>query len=500
MKDIWRWTLVGVVGAWMLLVTGGIAAAAPETPPAAAPVSAPTVVSDGDKLQFTQKNAQAQMQELEDRMFHLAEVVKEAEPESATRLLLAFRQAREKQIMDQMKEVLDELLAKDLSHATEETKQVLVKLAELRNLLTATDLDFQLQLERLRKLQAAIRTLDQAIKEEKQQQSHSSNLAGTLSKGGQVKPATLDEAKKDQEKNRERTDDVARTVKELGNLDPAAKPLATASSAMSNAEKGLGMGKPGDASTNQAEATKKLQEARDELEKERQRVAEALQKQIKGVVIENLQDMLDRQVAVRHATETLSPRLAKDRAAVLQLQQLEKPEERIASICHETLDLVTETEFSVALPPALENLERNMFYVAGDLKGGRGDQRVIATEMGIEEDLQDLLDTFKSMTDGESKCKGCKGCKGNKNKLLAELKVVRMLQMRVNKATLDVDADAHRAQAAAELPPELREKIGKVRDGEGSTRDAMEKLHQQYGPGQPDEGPEKGEGTHENPL
>jgi hypothetical protein len=269
---------------------------------------------------------------------------------------------------------------------------------------------------------------------------------------------------------------------------------------MSNAEKGLGLGKPGDASTNQAEATKKLQEARDELEKERQRVAEALQKQIKGVVIENLQDMLDRQGAVRHATETLSPRLAKDRAAVLQLQQLEKPEERIAAICHETLDLVNETEFSVALPPALENLERNMFYVAGDLKGGRGDQRVIATEMSIEEDLQDLLDTFKSMTEGKSQCKGCKGCKGNKNKLLAELKVVRMLQMRVNKGTLDVDADAHRAQAAAELPPELREKIGKVRDGEGAARDAMEKLHQQYGPGQPDEGPEKGEGTHENPL
>ncbi|MCL2641170.1 MAG: hypothetical protein FWD53_10025, partial [Phycisphaerales bacterium] len=94
----------------------------------------------------------------------------------------------------------------------------------------------------------------------------------------------------------------------------------------------------------------------------------------------------------------------------------------------------------------------------------------------------------------------CRGCKGNKNKLVAELKIVRMLQLRVNKQTLEVDVDVHRAAAAAELPVELREKVGKVRDAEGLVRDAMERLHQQYGPGAPDEGPEKGEGTHDDPL
>ena len=44
---------------------------------------------------------------------------------------------------------------------------MLVKLDQLKKLLIATDLELQLQLERLRQLQAAIRQLDQAIKVEK---------------------------------------------------------------------------------------------------------------------------------------------------------------------------------------------------------------------------------------------------------------------------------------------------------------------------------------------
>gem|GEM_PF-1013636 len=462
-------------------------------------------VSESEKLQFTQKNVQAQMQELEGRMFQLAETVREAEPESSTRLLLAVRKAREQLIMEQMKEILEKLSTKDLANATVGTKEVLTKLAELRNLLTATDLEFQLQLERLRQLQAAIAKVDKLIKEEQQQQKHTNSLDDLLKKSQEVKPQTFEDAKKEQEANRGKTDDVAGNLKQLGGggLDKPLASLGEGSKAMSNAEGALGNSKPGSASSSQGEATKKLQEARDELEKERQKVQQELQKQVRGVVMENLQEMLDRQIGVRQATETLSPRIGKggDRAAIAQVMQLEPAELRIATICQQTLDLVNETEFSVALPPALENLHRNMLYAAGDLKGGRADERVIATMQGIEQDLRDLLETFKELSrNGDGKAGNCKGCKGNKNKLLAELKVVRMLQLRVNKQTLEADADKHRAAAAAELPPELREKVGKVRDAEGLVRDAMERLHQQYGPGAPDEGPEKGEGTRDNPL
>ena len=173
-------------------------------------------VSENDKLQFTQKEVQALMQELQERMFHLAELTKQAEPDNSTRLLLALRKAREQLIIEQMREVLEKLNKKDMSKATADTKEVLRKLAELKALLIAADLELQLQLERLRQLQAAIRQLDVAIKDEKGQQSESGRMAGLMKKGSDVKPQDLDRAKQNQVANRGRTGQVSQAVKSLG--------------------------------------------------------------------------------------------------------------------------------------------------------------------------------------------------------------------------------------------------------------------------------------------
>jgi hypothetical protein len=448
------------------------------TKPAETPPLKPVGTTETDRMEFTQKNVQAQMQELQERMFRLAELTKEAEPDNSTRLLLAVRKAREELIIEQMKEILEKLASKDLTNATAETKAVLVKLNDLRALLIATDLDLQLQLARLRALNAVIKKVDTAIREEKKQEANT----GELAKKPEPKPGELEAAKKEQEANRKRAEEAAEAAKAMGNMDKATTPLGASGKSMSQAEGSLGQSKPGEAGQSQADATKKLEEARNALEKERQQVLAELQKQVRKVVQDNLQDMLDRQVAIRGATEALSPKL-KERAAVMQLQQLAPAEERIATICQTTLSLVNETEFSVALPPALENLHRNILYVAGDLTGGRGDQRVIATEIGIEQDIRELIETFKELAKaGDQQGGECKGCKGNKNKLVAELKVLRMLQLSVNRATLDADGDAHRAAAAAELPQHLRDKIGKARDIEDAIKNAMKRLHEQYGP------------------
>ncbi|HEV3416137.1 MAG TPA: hypothetical protein VG056_04970, partial [Pirellulales bacterium] len=309
----------------------------------------------------------------------------------------------------------------------------------------------------------------------------SARLAELQKQGNEVKPQTLDKAKQDQAANRKRTDGVAGAVKALGGLDPAVQSLTSSGQSMSGAEGSLGSGKPGDAEMQQSDAVKKLAEARALLEKERQKVLQELEQQVKRVVIDNLQEMLDRQTAIRRETERLSPRLAKEREALIKLQQLAPAEQRVAAICQQTLELVNETEFSVALPPALESLEKSMLFVSGDLAGGRGDERVIETEVAIEQDLKDLLETFKEMPSFAGQCDSqCSGCKGNMNKLLAELKVVRMMQTRVNKGTVDANGEARRAAAVAELPSELREKIGKLRDGEETTRDAMDRLHQRF--------------------
>ncbi|HUO07566.1 MAG TPA: hypothetical protein VM008_04645 [Phycisphaerae bacterium] len=461
--------------ATVLALSAGMLRAAPDK--AASPGAA--AVTDMDRMEFTQKDVQAQMQELQERMFHLADLTKESEPDNATRLLLAVRKAREQLIIEQMNEVLEKIADKDLATTSTETKEVLAKLNDLKALLVATDLELQLALDRLRKLQEAIRQVDEAIRVEKQQQAQSKEFTNLQQLGSAPTPSALNKARNNEDANRKRTDNVHDTVKSLGKLEAAGTALGSASNSMSNAAGGLGGGKPGDAELSQADAAQKLQEARAQLENERQKVIAELSKQVKKVVIENLQEMLDRQTAVREKNEALEPRLARSREAVQELELLAPPEERIATICQTTLDLVNETEFSVALPPALESLEKNMLYVAGDLTAGRGDQHVIGTEVAIEQDLKDLLDTFKSLP-GDANISNCKGCKGNMNKLLAELKVIRMMQSRVNKGTSDADLQARQAAAAAALPPDLRERIGKLHDSQESTRHAMDRLDKMY--------------------
>lgn len=440
-------------------------------------------VSEAERLKFQQNAAAAQMQELEERMWRLAEVTRDAEPDDAAKLLLAVARAREQLIIEQMKEIQDLIATADLTKAAEQQKEIIVKLEELKQLLLSTDLDLQLKLELLRKLQAAMEKLDAAMKEEQRQHDQAGQLAEQQKKET-VPNDALNNAKQEQEKNRQATDQVAQMAKQLGAAGlKASASLGGAGQSMSQAEGKLGEGKPGDAQSQQAEALKKMQEARDELDRERKKLLEEIERQVRGQVIANLTHMLERQRSVREATERLGPKLAAEqggREATLRLKQLAKPEESIANVARQTVRLIEETQFSVALPPAIGAVERQVLYVVADLQAGRGDEKVVAAQKQIEKDLEDLIATMKEAASMGSTPSQCEACKGNKNKLLAELKVLRMLQLRVNGETRD--ADGRRAAAEAELPPELKDRIGTVRDNQAQVRDTTDKIHKSVCP------------------
>jgi hypothetical protein len=447
-------------------------AAGPATRPTTQPATKPGAkVSDADQVQFLQNNVQAQMQELQERMFRLAETTRATEPGDSAKLILALRRSREELILEEMKEVLTHLSQKDLTIASKETQEVIIKLEKLKELLLSTDMDLQLALERIKKLQGAIAKLDGAIKEEKRQSAKTGEMAKAT-----TQPAKATEtAKKDQEQNRKATDAVAQTIKEIG--DPAtnaAPALSDAASAMSEAEGHLGGGKPGDAQPKQNEATAALQQAKEQLEAERQKMLAEIESQVKKQVMENLALMLEKQRAIREANEALKPRLEQNNhEAIVRLKALATSETYIANLAESTAQLIEDTEFSFALPPNLRNIQRRAIYVTSDLNIGKGDAPVILAEKKIERDLTDLIETFKqstNMTPGQSRCKGCKS---DKNKLLAELKAIRLLQTRVNEETKELDD--HRA-ALKQLPKELQDQIGETRDHQAAVRDTLDKL------------------------
>ena len=80
-------------------------------PVAGAANEAKPAVGDGDRLSFDQSKVAAEMNELEERMFRLAEAIRSVEPENSSRLMIALKNAREELILHQMKDT-QELLHK----------------------------------------------------------------------------------------------------------------------------------------------------------------------------------------------------------------------------------------------------------------------------------------------------------------------------------------------------------------------------------------------------
>jgi hypothetical protein len=445
----------------------------------------PKQITTIDQVQFQQTNAQAQMEELQNRMFRLAEATREAEPDDAAKLLMAVRAAREQLILEQMRGNVSLLTNKDFTHAADEQAQIIAKLEELKKLLTSGVNDLQMLLDKLRAIDQSLKKLDAATAEEKRQSGASGKLAD-------AKP--LDNLKRDQEQNRKATDNIAQAVQNLGgSAKEAGAKLGSASGSMSKAEGALGSGKPSDAQTQQKDAVASMEEARKKLNEERDKVLAEVEKHVRRQIVMNLTEILERQKSVRAGTELSIEHLSDSqgkRDTQLKIRQLGATETSIVRIADQTVDLIEQTQFSLALPPAIRRVQQQMAVIAATLDDARADAQLVQSESQVERDLQDLLDTFKDLA-AEKVVPGNCNCKGDHNKLEAEMKVVRMMQMRINDATRNTDGERGGAPVvAADLPanvnPMLRDKILAVRDGQTDVKGVLDKIHQQLvGPDRP---------------
>lgn len=136
-------------------------------------------VTLGEQLSFRERQVREEMSELEQRMFRLSEALKKLEPENSSRLIIGLKYAREELILHQMQEIEEALSALSLKGASEEQKQLLVKLERLQQLLLSTDLDFEMRLRRLRQIRETLRQLDMVIKEESREEKVSKKAAET---------------------------------------------------------------------------------------------------------------------------------------------------------------------------------------------------------------------------------------------------------------------------------------------------------------------------------
>jgi hypothetical protein len=557
-------------------------------------------VSDRDTIGFSQQNAAAQMNELEDRMFRLSEALRGLEPENASRLRLALKFSREEQILEQMRETHKMLKDAQLSKAETETKELIAKLEHLRNLLLAEDLDFQLKLARLRQMRETLGRLERIVKEERRELGWSrfaleqrkrlarittrrpdlealvrdqqaviadtKNTSKTSEGSAKDVPAairgreaklrnavaalandplfadlqpphlrradaqlaeavtylegtdlsaavpaedkaegslreeltrldeqvaqterTIAEAEfkrraGDQAKNRGATEGLEQTSARLGDVGVALrKDLIRASASMRSAEQGLAKTAAAPAADDQSAALDVLAKARDEFARSIERLLVALRVELQTKLLADLSEMHELQLAIRETTQAQAPRvLQKSRSALMTVAGLSKNEAELGERTEHLLALVEETEYGIALPTTMRILSREMRSIEGWLKGGDVATRTVALETRVEEDLLALVQTIiRRLSPATPPAPGtplsfdAKERERELNRLVAELKMVRMIQSRLNDDTVGVDKAR---LAAAASPPALRRDVETLEATQDEIRESLAKI------------------------
>ncbi|HVJ84834.1 MAG TPA: hypothetical protein VM452_04270 [Caulifigura sp.] len=399
----------------------------------------PKDVAPQETIQFEQDKAQAHMRELEQRMFRLAEMIREAQPEDAARLKLGVERARDTLIADRMSQTSQLLSSLKLEQAAAGQKEIIAELEELKRLLLSTDIDLQLKLEQLKKLKDARAKIEALVRKEKVQ------LNDTKSATDAKRNDDFAGLKESEERNKRLGEDLEQMLKQFGSS------AASATGAVNGAVKNIGNAAAKLGESNGSEANKEQAEAIEKLTKADANLAElqsALEKELESFVrqrvMETLAQMIVDQHQVRQTTEKLAPRVAEGRKeSLVAVKRLSESEEKIVQLGEEALGLCELVEFSMAFPPALRGVIDQMELVAAELSSGRANDSVIDREKQIEDDLQELLNALKQASRPTSSQSGgqCSGCNGNLNKLLAEVKMLKFMELGLNKETRKVEAE-----------------------------------------------------------
>jgi hypothetical protein len=285
-----------------------------------------------------------------------------------------------------------------------------------------------------------------------------------------------------QHKTRNAAEALSAASARLGDAGVALqKDLIRAGSSMQGAEKNLARTAPDPAAADQSEALDILTRSAEDLAKAAERLLVQLRTELHTRLITELTEMHEAQAYIRETTEAQAPRLAKkSRPAAIAMAGLSQKEGELAGRTEQLLALVEETEFGIALPTALRVFSREMREVEGWLKEADASARTIAMEKRIEDDLLGLLQAVRRLPPttppptGSPLPSDLLERERELNRMIAELKTIRLLQARLNDDT--VGADKSRPAAAATLPPALRREIEALEATQEDLRENLSKI------------------------
>jgi len=248
---------------------------------------------------------------------------------------------------------------------------------------------------------------------------------------------------------------------------------------MDEAKKDLDKDKEKDATKDQEDALAKLEQARRELEEILRQLREEERDSLLAALEARLQRMLQLQKVINEATIRLEkiPRETRTRADELRCVELSKKEYDLAGQASAALAILKEEGTAVAFPEVIIEVREDMRTVAGFLARGDTAELTQSIERDIVAALEEMIAALQKERQQDPQRSGNMNQDGMPMPpalldIIAELKMIRSLQMRVNRRTERVEEMIGKA----DLSPEHKKIIQDLSEREGRVVKVTEDL------------------------
>ena len=332
---------------------------------------------------------------------------------------------------------------------------------------------------------AAVAALERALE---RLQKELDRLADRIGKSEQaVALSEFQRFEQDQARNRSATHTLAVISARLGDKGVALqKDLIRAGGSMQAAEHELEKAAAKPAAEDQLAALQHLVKSRDELARAVESLLVQLRSELQTRILAELSEMHEMQVAIRETTQAQARRVAQhSRTALILVVGLAPKEAELGDRTEQLQALAEETEFGIALPTSLRVLTRAMRKVQEWLEVGDASTRTIALEKRIEEDLLALAEAMRRLPPTTAPPAGAplpsdpRGRERELNRRIAELKMIRLIQSRLNDDTLEVNRGRPKTPI---VTPALRREIQGLKSAQEEIRDSLAKLSGRFEP------------------
>ena len=242
-----------------------------------------------------------------------------------------------------------------------------------------------------------------------------------------------------------------------GTCSACSKCLGGACQSMASASNSLKKKSPGGANVEQKKAEEQLNEAKKEVEK---RLAELGEKP-EDEALERLEQIFTEMLARQQPATTQTAQFHEERkgdtgelrrAERITIRRLSQEETELAGMAKHALELIEQDGTTVSFPVIVEGMQESLVQIAGRIEKQETGETTQRMQKEVEKTLEELIEALKiAKKGGGSSGQGQPGnCKPALLPNTAELKLLRQLQLRINRRT--VDFDKGRPQGALDEP------------------------------------------------